>query len=135
MAYGSYRLKTLKTVNFGHKWPNFGNKWPNFGHLRILPGHTPTFFWKSTPKLVPKTSTQCCGLSALAKLKAKTTRPKYDWFPGESQKSLIKKMSILVKNGQLLPTNGQILAISEFSRHIEYDFLTEDYMHNFHTKN
>ena len=27
------------------------------------------------------------------------------------------------KNGQILVTNGQILAISEFSRHIQYDFL------------
>ena len=36
-AFGSYRSKTLKNVNFGQKWPNFGHKWPNFGHLRIFP--------------------------------------------------------------------------------------------------
>ena len=39
-----------------------------------------------------------------------------------------KKMKILVKN-------GQILVISEFSRHIEYDFLEEKHIRNiFHTK-
>ena len=44
-------------------------------------------------------------------------------------------MSILVKNGQILPTNGQILAtngkilvILEFSRHIEYNFLEEKHI-------
>ena len=31
--------------------------------------------------------------------------------------------------------NGQILAISEFSRHIHYDFLKEDHKGSFHTKN
>ena len=31
--------------------------------------------------------------------------------------------------------NGQNFAISEFSRHIEYDFLKEDHNNNFHTKN
>ena len=38
------------------------------------------------------------------------------------------------KNGQILATNGQILAISEFSRHIHYDFPKEDHTGNFHTK-
>ena len=38
------------------------------------------------------------------------------------------KLSILAKN-------GQILAISEFSRHIYYDFLKEDHKGSFHTKN
>ena len=37
-------------------------------------------------------------------------------------------MSILVKNGQILATNGQILVISEFSRHIEYNFLEEKHI-------
>ena len=35
----------------------------------------------------------------------------------------------------IFATNGQILAISEFSRHIEHDFLKEDHKNNFHTKN
>ena len=39
------------------------------------------------------------------------------------------------KNGQILATNGQILAISEFYWHIPYDFLKEDYKGSFHTKN
>ena len=34
-----------------------------------------------------------------------------------------------------MATNGQILAISEFSRHIHYDFLKEDHKGSFHTKN
>ena len=29
--------------------------------------------------------------------------------------------------------HGQKFAISEFSRHIEYDFLKEDHKNNFHT--
>ena len=39
------------------------------------------------------------------------------------------------KNGQILVLHGQNSAISEFSRHIEYDFLKEDHKNNFHTKN
>ena len=39
------------------------------------------------------------------------------------------------KNGQILVLNGQNFAISEFSQHIEYDFLKEDHQNNFHTKN
>ena len=39
------------------------------------------------------------------------------------------------KNVQILATNGQILAISEFSRHMHYDFLKEDHKGSFHTKN
>ena len=34
-----------------------------------------------------------------------------------------------------MATDGQILAISEYSRHIHYDFLEEDHKGNFHTKN
>ena len=45
------------------------------------------------------------------------------------------KLLILAKNGQILALNGQILAISEFSRHIHYDFLKEDHKGSFHTKN
>ena len=33
---GSYRSKTLKTVNFGRKSPNFGLKWPKFCPIRIF---------------------------------------------------------------------------------------------------
>ena len=39
------------------------------------------------------------------------------------------------KSGQILATNGKILAISEFSRHIHYDFLKEDHKGSFDTKN
>ena len=39
------------------------------------------------------------------------------------------------KNGQILATNRQILAITEFSRHIHYNFLKEDHKGSFHTKN
>ena len=38
------------------------------------------------------------------------------------------------KNGQILAANGQILAISEFSRNIHYDFLKQDHKGSFHTK-
>ena len=39
------------------------------------------------------------------------------------------------RNDQILALNGQNFAISEFSRHIEYDFFKEDHKNNFHTKN
>ena len=38
------------------------------------------------------------------------------------------------KNGQIFVLNGQNFAKSEFSRHIEYDFLKEDHKKNFNTK-
>ena len=44
----------------------------------------------------------------------------------------LSKLSILAKNMAL---NGPNFAISEFSQHIEYDFLKEDHKKNFHTKN
>ena len=47
----------------------------------------------------------------------------------------LSKLSILAKKGQILVPNGQILAISEFSRHIHYDFLKKDHKGSFHTKN
>ena len=46
----------------------------------------------------------------------------------------LSKLSILAKNGQILVLNGQNFAISEFSRHIQYDFLKEDHKKNFHIK-
>ena len=45
------------------------------------------------------------------------------------------KMSMLAKNDQILAKNSQILAISEFSRHIEYDFLKEHLKTCFYIKN
>ena len=39
------------------------------------------------------------------------------------------------KNGQILVLNGKNFAISEFSQHIEYEFMKEDHKNNFHTKN
>ena len=38
------------------------------------------------------------------------------------------------KNGQIFVLNGQNFALSEFSRHIEYDFLKEEDKNNFNTK-
>ena len=35
---------------------------------------------------------------------------------------------------KILVLNGQNFAVSEFSRHIEYDFLKEDHKNDFHTK-
>ena len=43
-----------------------------------------------------------------------------------------------LQNCQFWPkmaTIGQIMAISEFSRYIHYDFLKEDHKGSFHTKN
>ena len=40
-----------------------------------------------------------------------------------------------VNFGQKNALNGPNFAISEFSQHIEYDFLKEDHKNNFHTKN
>ena len=45
----------------------------------------------------------------------------------------LSKMSVLATNGKIMVLNAQNFAISEFSRHIEYDFLKEDYMNNFQT--
>ena len=47
----------------------------------------------------------------------------------------LSKLSILAKNDQILALNGQNFAISEFSWHMQYDFLKEDHKNNFHTKN
>ena len=42
---------------------------------------------------------------------------------------------VLPKNGQIFVLNGQSFAKSEFSRHIEHDFLKEDHKNSFHTIN
>ena len=34
-----------------------------------------------------------------------------------------------------MAVNGANFAISQFSQHLEYDFLKEDHKNNFHTKN
>ena len=46
-----------------------------------------------------------------------------------------KKTLKTVNFGQKMALNGPNYAISEFSQHIEYDFLKEDHKKNFHTKN
>ena len=46
-----------------------------------------------------------------------------------------QKCQFCPKNGQILVLNDQNSAISEFSRHIEYDFLKENHKNNFNTKN
>ena len=43
----------------------------------------------------------------------------------------LSKLSILAKKWPY----GPDFVISEFSQHIEYDFLKEDHKNNFHTKN
>ena len=40
----------------------------------------------------------------------------------------------MAKNGEILDSNGQNLAISEISQHIQYDFLKEDQKINFPIK-
>ena len=47
----------------------------------------------------------------------------------------LSKLSILAKKWPNFGLKWQKFAISEFSRHIEYDFLKEDHKNNFHTKN
>ena len=47
---------------------------------------------------------------------------------------MVKIWSFLAKKGQIFVVNGKNFAKSEFSRHIEYDFLKEDHKNNFHSK-
>ena len=53
---------------------------------------------------------------------------------GSYRPKTLKTCQYWPKNGQILVLNGQNSAISEFSRHIENDFLKEDHKNNFHTK-
>ena len=118
MVIGSYRSKTLKTVNFGQKmakfWPQMAKFWPS----QNFPGISTMIFSKRTIRTtsIPKIRKIHSGVW---KLKAKNLQNCLFW----------------PKNGQILATNGQILAISEFFRHIHYDFLKEDHKSSFHTKN
>ena len=86
----------------------------------------------------------------MQKIRNKT---QYDWFPGKTQR---KKQLPYHKLGRFIAAfgsygsrtlktvnfgqkmallNGPNFAISEFSQHIEYDFLKEDHKNNFYTKN
>ena len=47
----------------------------------------------------------------------------------------LKTVNFGQKMAKFLVLNGQNFAISEFSQHIEYDFLKEEHKNNFHTKN
>ena len=47
----------------------------------------------------------------------------------------LSKLSILAKNGQIVVLDGQNFSISEFSRHVHYDFLKEDHKGSFYIKN
>ena len=56
---------------------------------------------------------------------------------GSPERVKIQRSSKLktVLNGKILALNSKNVAISEFSRYIEYDFLNEGHKNNFHTKN
>ena len=83
----------------------------------------------------------------------KLNKTQYDWFSGKikiqrssipkirkilasfgSYRSKTHKTVILAKNGQSFVINDQNFAISEFFRHIVYDFLKEDHKNNFQPK-
>ena len=55
-AFGSYRSKTLKTVNFCQKWPNFHLKWPKFHQIRIFQAYR-VWFPQRRPQETQKTLT------------------------------------------------------------------------------
>ena len=84
-----------------------------------------------------------------------TNKTQYDWFPGKSQNSkkfhtknqedsqlrlevicqILSKQSIFAKKWPNFHLKWPNFRKSEFSRHIEYDFLKEDHKNNFHTIN
>ena len=49
---------------------------------------------------------------------------------GSYRSKTLKTVNFAQKNGQNLVLNGKNFAISEFFRHIEYDFLKEDQKNN-----
>ena len=113
-------LDNSEWPKFCHFGPKFGPFWLKSGQILGTNGKILAilefsqtihlFFWKNTSKLVPRAN--------LRKFRAV--------FGIYRSKTL--KMSILVKNGQILARNGQILVISEFSRHIEYNFFEEKHI-------
>ena len=98
---------------FAKKWPNFRLKWPRFRQIRIFQTYIVRFTQRRRQEQLP------CHKFGRFIVAFGSYRPK-----------TLK----LALNGQILVLNGQNFAISEFSRHIEYDFLKEDHKNNFHTK-
>ena len=90
-------------------------------------------------KLQVKNSLNCQQSMIFSKRTIRTTSiPKIRKIRRSIWKIKAKKLQTCKfwpKNGQILVTGGQILAISEFSRHIHYDFLKEDHKGSVHTKN
>ena len=114
VPYQSYRSKTLKTVNFCQKWPNFCLKWPKFRQIRIFQAYRVWF-----PQRIPQEQLPYHKLgrfiAAVGSYRSRTLNT--------------------VNFGQKMALNEPNFAISEFSQHIEYDFLKEDHKNIFHTKN
>ena len=111
------KAKIFKTVHFGQKWPNFGHKWPNLA-ISEFSRHIHYDFLKEDQRVVfiPKIMKIYSGVW---KIQAKNSKNCQFW----------------PKNGQIFVLNGQNFAKSEFSWHIQYDFLKEDHKNNLHTKN
>ena len=112
-AFGSYMSKTLKTVNFCKK-----NE-----QIFVLNGQS---FAKSE-------FSRHIEYDLLKNIRT-TSIPKIRKIHSGVWKLEVKNS----QNCQFWPKmalNGPNLAISEFSQHIEYDFLKEDHKNNFHTKN
>ena len=157
--------KLLKLSIFAKKWPNFGLKWPKFCHIRIFPAYTLKFYQIRPKEKIPyqklrifieafgsyrtKTLKTVNFGQKMAKISPKsmvsskkTTRttsiPKIRKIHSGVWKLKDKNnqnCKFLPKNGQIFVLNGQSFAKSEFSRHIEYDFLKVDHKNNFHTIN
>ena len=106
------QAKKTKNGNFGQKMAKF---WPK----------TPKF-WPYQNMIFSKKTTGIVSISKIMKIYS-------DVWKIQTKKT--KKWQFRPKNGQILAQNGQIFAISEFSRHIEYDFLKEHHKTCFHIKN
>ena len=106
-----------KNSKIGLKWTKFRYSMAKNSPYQNFPGIQSMIFSKRTIRTtsIPKIRKIHSGVW---KLKAKNLQNCQFW----------------PKNGQILATNGQILVISEFSRHIHYDFLKEDHKGSFHTK-
>ena len=100
-----------------HKNDDFGQKRHNFGHIWISPAYR-IWFSQRTPQDLFSYKKLWKFIAAIGRYKPKRQKRQF-W-----QK----------KNGQFFSQNGQILAISEYSRHIKYDFLKEHHKTYFHIK-
>ena len=114
-GFGNCRSKTLKTVNFGQKTGQiFVLNGQNFA-ISEFSRHIEYDFLKENHKNNSHTKNQEDSQRGFGSYRSKTLKS--------------------VNFGQKMALNGPNFAISEFSQHIEYDFLKEDHKNNFHTKN